>query len=63
MNILNRLAGWVALVQYRDACFWIGLALLGAGLSARLSIAIAAVAIGAILTLVAVFGVAPSRER
>lgn len=48
----------VASVGFRDLCLWLGLALLVAGLASWISWSIAATVAGAVLVLIAVFGVA-----
>lgn len=58
----DRLLAWIRErftgAQVRDTCFWLGLALVGAGAAWLLSLAAAAVLVGTALFGVAVFGVA-----
>lgn len=59
----ERIVSIVALVRLRDFCFWVGILALGSGVAGLHSLSLAALVVGSLLFLVAVFGVRATGSR
>lgn len=62
LSLFRWAGGLVSRIRFRDACFWVGLALAWLGIARLQSVSLASAVIGGALFLVAVFGIAPARR-